>query len=72
MKTKLIALTRHYLGMVDLEDIGLLVCAIAVITGLWWIYPPAALILSGAAGATFIIWGSLKRWVLAQRLARRK
>ncbi len=30
--------------------------------GLWWIYPPAALIAGGVALTAFAIWGA-KRWV---------
>jgi len=68
MKAKLLALTRYLRGMVNLEDIGLLVCAGAVVTGLWWIYPPAALILPGAS---FIIWAAWRRWRPGRTPARR-
>ena len=30
--------------------------------GLWWIYPPAALIAGGIALTAFALWGA-KRWV---------
>lgn len=32
-----------------------------MLTGLWWIYPPAALIVGGGGSLTLACWGA-RRW----------
>lgn len=59
MKAKLKALTSYLRDVVELEDIGLAVALPAVVVGLWWVYHPAALIITGGA---FIGWVAWKQW----------